>query len=512
MGILQRALNAVIPSRAAVERGFSTPSGSNVGSWLWGAGAGAGVPHEPFAGAWQRNVECANGAGPNILAYGAVYSCINIISSDVSRLPLRVLRLSEKGNREPHVNSPYFRLMLTPNGFQTMQQFLQHYMCSKLITGNTYVLLLRDSRGVVNEMYVLDPRRVQVLVTEEGDIYYRLAQDPVNGVDRELTVPARDILHDRMSPFWSPLVGVSPLFSAAVTAMMGARIQMNSEQFFANMSRTSGVLVTPNKMEAATAKRLQAEWEQNYSGKGLGRTAVLTNGLDYKPLGYVNANEATLVDQLRWSNENIGQIYRVPNHKLGGINKTTFRNAEQMAREYYNDCLAYHLESIENCFDRALGLSGTGTEIEFDLRSMFRMETDARYTAHHVALNAGFKSINEVRAEEDLPPVKGGEEPRVQMQNIPLSVDPLAASKQNKPASGAGISSDSSDATDTDTDTEDDPTDAPAKAGAAFENLYSGSGLAEGFDSLYNDKTFRGQLSLIFEKSLEGETETNNGA
>jgi hypothetical protein len=50
------------------------------------------------------------------------------------------------------------------------------------------------------------------------------------------------------------------------------------------------------------------------------------------------------------------------------------------------------------------------------------METDLRYDTHSKALSSGIKSINEVRAEEDLPPVKGGEEPRMQMQYIPLSM------------------------------------------------------------------------------------------
>jgi hypothetical protein len=31
-------------------------------------------------------------------------------------------------------------------------------------------------------------------------------------------------------------------------------------------------------------------------------------------------------------------------------------------------------------------------------------------------------TINEVRAKEDLPPVAGGDVPRIQMQNVPISM------------------------------------------------------------------------------------------
>jgi hypothetical protein len=59
------------------------------------------------------------------------------------------------------------------------------------------------------------------------------------------------------------------------------------------------------------------------------------------------------------------------------------------------------------------------------------METDLRYDTYQKALTVGIKSINEVRAEEDLPPVDGGDEPRLQMQYVPLSM-------ANKPPAEGG--------------------------------------------------------------------------
>jgi HK97 family phage portal protein len=399
------------------QRGYNSP-GSNVASWLYGAGTA--TPHEPFAGAWQENLQGAASAGPNILAFGAVYSCVNIISSDIARMPVRVLRHRDGGGREEFRNHPAWRLMRRPNSFQTSLQFIQHYLISKLTTGNTYVLLLRDGRGVVNEMFVLDPKSVQVLVSEEGGIYYRVGKDTLAGMSGPITLPARDILHDRAATFWHPLVGVSPLFAAGVSAMTGARIMMHSERFFGNMARAGGALVAPGKIEPDVAKRLQTEWENNYGAKGLGKTAVLSNGLEFKPIT-INAVDAELVNQLRWTVEDVARVYRVPGFKLGDLNKVSYRNSEQMARDYFQGCLSYHIEAFEQAMDLALELP-EGVEVEFDLAPLFRMETDTRYTAHKTALNAGFKSINEVRQEEDLPPVKGGEEPRVQMQYLPLSM------------------------------------------------------------------------------------------
>jgi HK97 family phage portal protein len=295
---------------------------------------------------------------------------------------------------------------------------------------------------------------VRPLLGDDGSIFYELANDKLASITTQVILPARAVLHDRAATFWHPLVGVSPLFAAGISAMTGARILMNSEKFFANMSRAGGVLTAPGKIDPALAKRLQAEWETNYGPKGLGRTAVLSNGLEFKPLT-INAVDAALVEQLRWTVEDIARVYRVPGFKLGDLNKVSYRNSEQMARDYFQGCLSYHIEAMEQCFEAAYELADD-VQIEFDLRPLFRMETDTRYETYGKALNAGFLSINEVRQEEDLPPVKGGEEPRVQAQYIPLSK--ATGDGVNVPGQPALPAPDSSDS-DTDTEEPEDPED-----------------------------------------------------
>ena len=421
----------------SVAKGYALPGsdGGNVGygGWLGGSG-GHGVPHEPFTGAWQRNMDNAAAAGPSLLANSAIYTCTTIISSDIAVLPVRLLRVDEDSDiRIPHVRHPYWALMQRPNSFQTSLQFIQQYLVSKLTYGNTYVLLVRDARYVVTEMFVLDPASVQVLISDDGSVFYRLGRDLLAGTEQAIVVPARDIIHDRMASighqmYGGALIGTSPLYAAALPAMMQGRMLMASETFFANMSRASGVLVAPGKIDPTTARKLQAEWESNYSGKGLGKTAVLTNGLEFKPMS-VNATDSQLPAQLGWTTRNIASIYRVPQYMLGEMDKATYRNSEQMSRDYYRQCLSYYIHSFEQCFNAGLNLPN-GIVVEFDLAELFRMELDSRYNAYQVGLNAGFLAINEVRALEDLPPVAGGDIPRVQMQSVPLELADALAQAQ----------------------------------------------------------------------------------
>ena len=64
---------------------------------------------------------------------------------------------------------------------------------------------------------------------------------------------------------------------------------------------------------------------------------------------------------------------------------------------------------------------------------MLRTEIDVRYAAYREALNAGWQSINEVRAQEGLEPVKGGETPRVQVQYQPIDAVPVSSACRARP-------------------------------------------------------------------------------
>lgn len=426
-------------------------------SSLWG-GAGA-APRETYPGQWQSSSREGTPQRKSPLAHSAVYTCINVIASDISKLPLRVMRPREKAGtgREPHTNHPLTRLFLKPNSYQTSLQFLQHYLGSKLWTGNVYVVLFRDARGVVESMHALDPTTVTPSITEDGSVWYHVKANPLNRLKEDVYIPARDILHDRAITLFHPLIGVSPLYAAAVSASIGNSISANSENFFQNMSRASGTLTAPGEIPSGTADRLKKEWDGNYSGLGFGKVAVLGSGLEWKPLT-INASDSQLIEQLRFTVEDIGRVYRVPGFMLGET-KLTYRNSEQLARMYYQGCLSYHIEAAEQCFNQKFEVSN-GVEIEFDLSPLFRLETDLRFDTHSKALNSGIKSINEVRADEDLPPVAGGEEPRLQMQYVPLSsINAAAAAAQSGPPGAPAPQPDPED----DGEDEDDEPDEPVE-------------------------------------------------
>ncbi len=165
------------------------------------------VIRESFSGAWQQNVEINRDLA---LTYFAVFSCMTLIASDISKLRVKLMQRGDGGIWQETQNPAYDPVLRKPNSIQTRIQFFENWLLSKLSNGNAYILKRRDGRGVVTALYVLDPQRVQPLVSESGDVFYRLSTDNISGIEQDVVVPAREIIHDRYNCLFHPLIGLSP--------------------------------------------------------------------------------------------------------------------------------------------------------------------------------------------------------------------------------------------------------------------------------------------------------------
>lgn len=383
------------------------------------------IVREPFSGAWQRNEELSNDAQ---MAFFANFACHTLICSDGSKNRIRLV--AQNGQVWQETTNPAFSPVLRkPNGFQNRIQFFESWLNSKLSRGNAYVLKQRDGRGVVVALYVLNPDRVQPLVSDDGQVFYRLSKDNLSGLedDAGIIVPQREVIHDRFNCLFHPLVGISPLYAAALAATQGTNIQRSSARLASNGVRPGGILTAPGKIDPDNAKRLKETWETQYAGpSGAAKIAILGDGLKFESLT-MTADEAQLIEQLKFTAEMICSVYHVPPYKIGVGPLPSYNNVQALNVEYFSQCLQKHIEDIELCLDEGLGI-GEGVSIngqiygtEFDVDNLLRMDTVTQVTTLKDGVSAAIYAPNEARAKMSLPPVPGGEAPFLQQQNWPIS-------------------------------------------------------------------------------------------
>jgi HK97 family phage portal protein len=409
---------------------------------------GGWVPliREAFAGAWQRNVTVDRNL---VLANHAVFACQTLIASDVAKMRVKLMDQDAGGIWSETTSPSYSPVLRRPNGYQNRIQFWEYWILSKLNRGNTYVLKRRDNRNVVTALYILDPNRVTPLVADDGSVFYRLSADPLSALPDDVVVPAREVIHDRMNCLFHPLVGVSPIFANGLAATQGLNIQQQSARLFKNNSNPGGVLTAPGKIDPPTAARIKEFWEQNFTGENAGRVAVLGDALEYKPM-VMNAVDAQLIEQLKWSAEVICSTYHVPPYKIGVGAMPAVTNIQALNVEYYSQCLQVLIEAAELCLDEGLEMA-PGYGSEFDLDGLLRMDSVTQMTTLKEAVGASIMAPNEARRKIDLKPVEGGDSPMSQQQNYSLaalakrdaSADPFA--KAPAPAAQATANDNATD-------------------------------------------------------------------
>lgn len=393
--------------------------------------------HEPFAGAWQRNLEIRQ---DTVLSYYAVFACISLIASDIAKMPPRLMRRDSKGVMQEVKSGGIPALYKRPNAFQNRIQFFEHWLNSKLCHGNTVALKIRNNAGKITELRLLDWNKVTPLVADDGSVFYQINPDNMTGIESSVTVPAREVIHDRFNCLFHPLIGLSPIYAAGLAAMQGHHIQENSAFFFRNGGKPSGVIEVPGSLTEENAKTIKENWDSGYSGKNAGKTAILSNGAKYNPTT-VSAADAQTVEQLSMTAQIICSVFHVPAYKVGVGELPTHDNIEAQDQQYYSQCLQSLIESIELLLDEAFDLEGeTGTE--FDVNALLRMDSERRIKSLGEGVKNTILTPNEARRSENLPPLPGGDALYLQQQNYSLealarrdaSDDPFAKTASSPPA------------------------------------------------------------------------------
>lgn len=397
------------------QKGWVEPISAPSRGW-WGM-----LVHEPFTGAWQRNQEKRFGT---VLTYATLYACINRIASDIGKLPFKIQATNADGiARDARDAKQQLALLRRPNHYQTESQFRESWILSKLLSGNTYVLLAR-SGGAVESMHVLDWRRVMPMVTESGAVFYQLQYDSLNGLlpgdypAGNLVVPAADIIHDRMNCFFHPLIGIPPIAAAHLPALKNFRILRSADTFFDAASQSaSGILTAPAGISEDDAKSITDYWNSNF---GKSRVAALGSDLKYTSLA-VRSSDTQMVEQLKYSDEQICQPFGIPPFKIGIGSIPDGMDVASLNLLYFCDAVQSHVVGIEDLLTRALRLR-EGERVEIDVSALLRMDEVRRADVETKLVKGMVKTPNESRALLNLPPVAGGETIWAQHQDYPLGM------------------------------------------------------------------------------------------
>lgn len=466
LSFIRGAISALGPSNTVEKRTSGMLSGVS-------SRRGWNLIYESFSGAWQRNITVANNS---VLMNDTLFACITLIASDISKMPFKLVVWDPKQewNSEVVDGSPFLAVLRKPNRYQNHIQFKENWLLSKLIDGNTYVLIERDARGVVKSLYILDPNRVTVKLAEDGSVWYQLDTDTLAGIDGEsVMVPASEIIHDRFNTLYHPLVGISPITAAALTAMGGIKMQEHAVKLFGNNARPGGILTASNEIDDEAAAKLRDEWNAAFSGDSAGKVAVLGEGLTFTSLAESN-KDSELIQQMQWGANAICAVFHVPSYKVNVGEMPKYDNINALNTQYLTQCLQKYISQMEICMDEGLGLDtkkdDRWLEVQLDLDALLRMDSKTLSETLKIDTSAGIMKLDEARRKKNLGPMEGGDSAYLQEQNYSIAALAKRDAKEDPFAKAASGETNQAQ-TDNANDNEESASEAAAKYAMAAARL-----------------------------------------
>lgn len=355
----------------------------------------------------------------SVLALSAVWACTNLLSGTISSLPLMVYR-ERNGQRKLAKDHPLYRILHdSPNFDQTAVDFWDFMAASIELWGNGYAEIARSSGKVVGLLPV-NPELVTVRRLKNGSLEYKWTQD---GVQREAS--DQDMLHIRGFG-GEPLGGMSTLHFGRNAFGLAKAIDRTASTTFQNGMRPSGALTFDEFLSDKNREIARTRLVEEYVGAvNAGKPLILEGGTKWQQLT-INPEDAQMLESRRFSVEEICRFFGVPPHMVGHTENSTSwgTGLEQQTLGFQKFTLRRRLKRIEQALEKQL-LSATdranGITIEFSLEGLLRADSAARSTFYASGLRNGWFTINEVRGLENLEPVAGGDTPRMQMQNVPIT-------------------------------------------------------------------------------------------
>jgi HK97 family phage portal protein len=324
------------------------------------------------------------------LTLSTVFRGVQILQTAMVGLPINEYSAGvNRGKVSPIISRP--------NAACSRRDFISDFVACLALDGNAFVRLTWDETGIIN-CELLDPSKVTVTDA---------SRDPASPDLRFSYLgkeyDSHDIQHAKFLNVPGQLRGYGPINAARKEVESAQKARSFKDAFYNDSSNLKGYLSTDQRVTPEYAQQAKADWMAEGPSGGI---KVLGQNLKYTPLGFKPADLQFLETQ-RFDTTQISRLLGVPaSLMLAAVegSNLTYANIEQSWIEFADYTLAAYAGELEELFDRLLP---RGRTARFDWDSSRRTNTSDRYDALSKALSAGWMTIDEVRASEGLPPMKG---------------------------------------------------------------------------------------------------------
>ncbi len=343
----------------------------------------------------------------------AVNAAVRVRAEAVGRPRLRAVisqtDSSQAVNYRPAgAGDPLQKILDRPNPVWTMGELLratETYVC---LLGSAYWGIERNGSGAPEELWPLRPDRVRVIPDQDryvkGFVYENQGQSVA-------FLPDEVVWFRHVNPL-DEFGGMSCLPPARLAVDMGFEALQFNRDFFRNSAMPGDLAITSENMpNDDEVSEFYARWESRFKGSGSAhRPVLLPKGMEAKRLG-VSQRDMEFRQALAWPVEEVSRAFGVPKVFLGQLEDATLSNIRTLERFLWRSAIVPELRLIEEAINRSVtphfeAFQGQ-LKVEFDLSEIdaLKESENDRVDRQAKLVAAGVLTINEARAERNLPPL-----------------------------------------------------------------------------------------------------------
>jgi HK97 family phage portal protein len=342
------------------------------------------------------------------MKYTAVFSCCRVLAETFAGMPAMEYKKDVNGDRKVTRDTSAFEILHNaPNDEMAPFNFKESCMMALNLGGNSVSQKLYNSFGELVGLYPFTWDRVRI----ERDKTTRKLIYLINTGSGWEPLQRKEVFH---VPGLSldGIVGLSPIEYTISAIELGLSYEKFGVEFYRNGAHASGAFSFQGVLNDESFKRLKKDLKENYTGlHRTGTPMILEEGGKFEPFT-IKPADAQLIENKRFQIEDICRIYRVPQHLIQMLERSTNNNIEHQSLEFVMYTMLPWFKRWEENINMQL-LSPmerkAGYYIEFKIDSLLRGDAKSRAEAYAVGRQWGWLSVNDIRRLENMNPIANGD-------------------------------------------------------------------------------------------------------
>lgn len=326
----------------------------------------------------------------------AVQFCIELFSGLISALPVKLYEESESGEVTEIKDDVRVRLLNgdtgdTINGTMFRRLWVRDYF----LGGGAYAYIDRDIYGMPRALYYVDENKISAIPNCRA-----IFKDYSFSVDGKIYPKSDFVKILRNSRGYGKGTGIVSESGTMLATAYNTMLYENSVVKKGGNKR--GVFTSQNQLNESAMKTVKLGWKKmNTPDSDVEDTVIVLNaGMDFKDISQ-SAMDMQLNQNKKTNSGEICGIFGVPSGMMSG-------NASAEAKEnFITDVLTPLLNVFETAFDSDMLMETEKGRryFAFDTRELTRGDILQRYQAYAIGKEKGFIQIDDIRKQEDMPPL-----------------------------------------------------------------------------------------------------------